>query len=93
MGITQLDQYLLLLEVLAAEEKGREAFNDACKMIDTLLETRKVQMSEPRLMFNLFDPMRNSAARNSRIAKVCSYCPETYLIPYLLTISIAVPAN
>lgn len=70
VGITQLDQYLLLLEVLAAEETGRDAFIAACKLIDTLLETRKSQMAHPRLMFNLFDPLRNSAARNSRIAKV-----------------------
>lgn len=70
MYITQLDQYLLLLELLQAEEKGRDAFAAACQMIDTLLESRKLQMAEPRLMFNLFDPLRNSAARNTRIAKV-----------------------
>lgn len=70
MDITQLDQYLLLIEVLAAEEKGREEFQAVTKLINTLLETRKTQMADPRLLFNLFDPLRNSASRNSRIAKV-----------------------
>lgn len=64
-----VDQYLLLLDVLAAEESNLVAFEAVCQMVETLLATRKRQMSHPRLNFDLFDPLRNAAPRQLRLAR------------------------
>lgn len=65
-----VDQYLLLLELLADERKRVFAFGAICKEFQDMLETRKIEMTTPRLTFSLFDPLRNDAPRKQRMAKV-----------------------
>lgn len=93
MEITQVEQYLLLLQVLADEESNREAFDAVCRLVDTLLTSRKTQMSQPRLNFNLFDPLRNGAPRQLRLAKfeqmqqreeLAQRSPADFLAPYMV---------
>lgn len=63
---------MLLLQLLAAEERGNLAYLSICEYIDELLEVRKVEMTAPRLTFSIFDPLRNDAPRKQRMAKVSS---------------------
>lgn len=83
----------MLLELLAAEDANRSAFLDVCRLIDTLLSTRKMQMSRPRLNFSVFDPLRNRAPRQMRLAKfeqeqkrneLAQKSPADFLAPYLV---------
>lgn len=59
-----------MLRLIAAEDANRDAFDAACELIDTLLNTRKHQMSAPRLTFDLFDQLRNNAPRQLRLAQI-----------------------
>lgn len=68
--LTQLEQYSLLLEQLKAEEKCTTAFESRRQDIDDILQTRKSEMINPKLVFNIFKPLQNDAARKMRIEEV-----------------------
>lgn len=68
--VPKLDRYLTLLEQLRCEEKSVLAYETRRNEIENTLVGRLTDHEHPNLTFSIYDRLRNSAARNLRMAKV-----------------------
>lgn len=67
---TNLELYRVLLDQLKAEELVKKQFEKLQDDISALFDLRRFEKLEPRLKFNLFDSLRNGAARAIRMQQV-----------------------
>lgn len=71
--VPKLDRYLMLLEQLRCEAKSILAYETRRTEIENTLMGRLTDHENPILTFSIYDRLRNSAARNLRMAKVSTY--------------------
>lgn len=100
--LSKVEQYLLLLEQLRAEEHCMKAYKLRSDDISQIAQNRSDEMANPTLSFSIFDSLRNSAARSMRLARqeqlerrkelVLKSQPD-YLAPYLVRYSHRKPTN
>lgn len=97
---TEVELYLLLLQQLTEEEKSKKSFDTRCRYIDEILYARKEEMSHPKLYFDIFDDLRNNAARVLRLAQyenmkkreaITAVSDPDFLAPYLVKFENRVP--
>lgn len=79
-NVSKLDRYRMLLTQLRDEEKSKLAYEARMNDIEKTLMARKTDHENPILTFSIYDRLRNSAARNLRMAKV-----RYFVYIYLLT--------
>ncbi|EDV93877.1 GH19573 [Drosophila grimshawi] len=90
---SNLELYKLLLEQLQSEDRIRKQFEKMQDDINNIFDQRKVEKMEPKLKFNLFDPLRNGTARALRMQqheeeqeskREIASKPADFLAPYLI---------
>ncbi|XP_055371793.1 coiled-coil domain-containing protein lobo [Condylostylus longicornis] len=64
---TEFELYLLLLSQMKYDETLDKVFENRLKEIDKIIEKRGKEFENPKLMFRIFDSLRNQAARVIRI--------------------------
>lgn len=94
--LTKVEQYLLLLQQLRAENNCKADYWQRCYFIKTIEQTRVDEMSTPTLKFSIFDALRNSAARSLRLSRqeqlerrreMALRADPDFLAPYLVRYS------
>lgn len=100
--LSRVEQYLLLLHQLRDEEKCKQEYEARASTIRQIFQQRARESENPTLTFSIFDALRNSAARSSRLAKqeqierrkelALKSAPD-FLAPYLVRYSNRRPNN
>lgn len=67
--MSNVELYLLLKRLMLDEEKSCKAYQERLIEVERNLKNRQVQHENPKLMFTIFDPLRNEAARQLRMER------------------------
>lgn len=88
---TNLELYRVLLEQLKSEEQVKKQFEKLQDDLSALFDLRRFEKLEPRLKFNLFDPLRNGAARAIRMQQVCLLDLRFIIVSFILPLNTSMP--
>uniref|UniRef100_A0A336LWC1 Dynein regulatory complex subunit 7 n=1 Tax=Culicoides sonorensis TaxID=179676 RepID=A0A336LWC1_CULSO len=67
--MSNVELYLLLKQLMLDEEKSCKAYQERLIEVEQNLKNRQIQDENPKLMFTIFDPLRNEAARKLRMER------------------------